>query len=275
MLPVSRLMMILVLLVVSLPGIGTAANLKDDPKARAVMEKVENREDGDNRVSDMEMVLIDKKGKKRVRKIKSFQKDKGVDTLRLMFFLYPADVKDTAFLTYDYDTADKDDDQWLFLPALHKTKRIASSDKAGSFMGSDLNYSDMTSRNLDDYDFSFYEKGMEMEVHGVKTWVIWSIPRSRKVVEETGYKKSLVWVRQDNDMMVRAINWEKRGGYLKYVDVKKMEKIDGIWAVTEMHVTRKKGKEVRHKTILKFKNIRFNQDFDEDLFTVRRMEKGL
>ncbi|RTZ94953.1 MAG: outer membrane lipoprotein-sorting protein [Deltaproteobacteria bacterium] len=268
-------MMILVLLVVSLPGIGTAANLKDDPKARAVMEKVENREDGDNRVSDMEMVLIDKKGKKRVRKIKSFQKDKGVDTLRLMFFLYPADVKDTAFLTYDYDTADKDDDQWLFLPALHKTKRIASSDKAGSFMGSDLNYSDMTSRNLDDYDFSFYEKGMEMEVHGVKTWVIWSIPRSRKVVEETGYKKSLVWVRQDNDMMVRAINWEKRGGYLKYVDVKKMEKIDGIWAVTEMHVTRKKGKEVRHKTILKFKNIRFNQDFDEDLFTVRRMEKGL
>ena len=275
MLPVSRLMMILVLLVVSLPGIGTAANLKDDPKARAVMEKVENREDGDNRVSDMEMVLIDKKGKKRVRKIKSFQKDKGVDTLRLMFFLYPADVKDTAFLTYDYDTADKDDDQWLFLPALHKTKRIASSDKAGSFMGSDLNYSDMTSRNLDDYDFSFYEKGMEMEVHGVKTWVIWSIPRSRKVVEETGYKKSLVWVRQDNDMMVRAINWEKRGGYLKYVDVKKMEKIDGIWAVTEMHVTRKKGKEVRHKTILKFKNIRFNQDFDEDLFTVRQMEKGL
>jgi len=275
MLPVSRLMMILVLLVVSLPGIGTAANLKDDPKARAVMEKVENREDGDNRVSDMEMVLIDKKGKKRVRKIKSFQKDKGADTLRLMFFLYPADVKDTAFLTYDYDTADKDDDQWLFLPALHKTKRIASSDKAGSFMGSDLNYSDMTSRNLDDYDFSFYEKGMEMEVHGVKTWVIWSIPRSRKVVEETGYKKSLVWVRQDNDMMVRAINWEKRGGYLKYVDVKKMEKIDGIWAVTEMHVTRKKGKEVRHKTILKFKNIRFNQDFDEDLFTVRRMEKGL
>jgi hypothetical protein len=247
----------------------------DNPEARAIMEKVENRDDGDSRVADMEMVLIDRKGKERIRKIKSFQKDKGDDTFRLMFFLHPADVKDTAFLTYDYDAADKDDDQWLYLPALHKTKRIASSDKDGSFMGSDLNYSDMTSRNLNDYDFTFYEKGKEMDVNGVKAWVIWSIPRSKKVIEETGYKKSLVWVRQDNDMVIRAINWEKRGGYLKYVDVKKMEVIDGIWVATEMQVTRKKGKETRHKTIFRFENIKFNQDVGENMFTVRRMEKGL
>ena len=139
--------------------------LADDPKARRIMQKVEDRDDGDNSTSDMEMILIDKNKKKRIRKIKVYTKDKGKDTLRLMFFQYPADVKDTGFLTYDYDNPDKDDDQWLYLPALRKTKRIASSDKSGSFMGSDLNYSDMTKRNLEDYDFTLMK---EMEVRGKK-----------------------------------------------------------------------------------------------------------
>ena len=112
--------------------------------AREIMQAVEDREDGDNRVADMSMVLIDKNGDTRTRAIRSFDKDKGEDNQRIMFFLSPADVKDTAFLTYDYDEYEKDDDQWLYLPALRKSKRIASSDKSGSFMGSDFSYSDMT-----------------------------------------------------------------------------------------------------------------------------------
>jgi hypothetical protein len=142
------------LLAVAGAGTGVAA---DDPEARAIMEAVDARDDGDRQTADMEMVLIDKHGNQRVRRIKSFRMDRGEDDLRLMFFQHPADVKDTGFLTYDYDQADRDDDQWLYLPALRKTKRIASTDKSGSFMGSDLNYSDMTSRELDDYDYSFYD----------------------------------------------------------------------------------------------------------------------
>ena len=246
--------------------------LADDPAARAIMEKVDARDDGDKQTSDMEMILIDKRGKKRIRRIAVYNKDKGDDTLRLMFFKHPSDVKDTAFLTYDYDNPSKDDDQWLYLPALHKTKRIASSDKSGSFMGSDLNYSDMTDRNLPDYDFTLKK---EMAVNGINTWLIESVPRSKKVIGETGYKKSLIFVRQDNYVVVRAVHWEKDGGHLKYVDVKKLELIDDIWVTTEMHVTRKKGKQLVHKTILKLNNIKFNQDLDDELFTVRRMEKGL
>ena len=247
----------------------------DDPKARAIMERVDARDDGDNQTSDMQMILIDKRGKKRVRKIATFKKDKGDDTYRLMFFKQPADVKDTAFLTYDYDDSDKDDDQWLYLPALRKTKRIATSDKSGSFMGSDLNYSDMTSRDLEDYEFSFYEKGKESEVRGKKVWVIWSIPRSKDVIDETGYKKSLLFVRPDIDMVVRAIHWVKDGGYLKYVDMRELEEIDGIWVATDTLVNKKKGKSTVHKTILTLDNIKFNQDLDFNLFTIRRMEKGL
>jgi hypothetical protein len=244
----------------------------DDVRARAIMEKVDARDDGDDQTSDMEMILIDKNKKQRIRKLAMFSKDKGNDTLRLMFFLQPADVKDTSFLTYDYDDPGKDDDQWLYLPALRKTKRIASSDKSGSFMGSDLNYSDMTDRNLEDYEFTLKK---EMDVNGVKTWLIESIPRTKKIIKETGYKKSLLFVRQDNYFVIRAVNWVKDGGYLKYTDVKTLQQIDGIWVATEMHVTKKKAKKFAHKTILKLHNVKFNQKLEFDLFTVRRMEKGL
>ncbi len=244
----------------------------DDQKARQIMEKVDALDDGDNSTSDMKMILIDKHGKKRVREISSFTKDKGEDKYRLMFFVSPADVKNTGFLTYDYDNPKRDDDQWLYLPALRKTKRIASTDKSGSFMGSDLNYSDMTSRNLEDYDFTI--KG-EKEVRGKKVWLIESIPRSKKVIEETGYKKSILFVRQDNYFVVRAINWEEDGGYLKYMDVKKLELIDSIWIGTERLVTKKQGKKTVHKTILKLDNVKFNQKLKLNMFTTRRLEKGL
>ena len=244
----------------------------DDPAARAIMEKVDARDDGDNQTSDMEMILIDKRGKKRIRRIATYRKDKGDDMMRLMFFIHPADVKDTSFLTIDYDDPSKDDDQWLYLPALRKSKRIASTDKSGSFMGSDLNYSDMTDRNLPDYDFNLKK---EMEVKGVKTWLIESIPRTKKVIKETGYKKSLIFVRQDNYVVIRAVHWEKDGGYLKYVDVKELEFIDSVWVATETHVSRKKGKQLVHNTVLKLNNIKFNQNLDNELFSVRRMEKGL
>ena len=244
----------------------------DDPAARFIMEKVEARNGGDNQTTDLEMILIDKRGNKRVRRLATFSKDKGEDTLQLMFFLYPKDVEDTAFLTYDYDDPSKDDDQWIYLPALHKSKRIASSDKSSSFMGSDLNYSDMTERELEDYDFTLKK---EMMVKGVKTWLIESIPRTKKVIRETGYKKSLLIVRQDNFFVIRAVNWENDGVYVKYMDVKDLQLIDGIWVDVETHITKKEGKKFVHKTILRRNNVKFNEDLNYELFTVRRMENGL
>ena len=251
------------------------ARSADDPRARAIMEKVDARDDGDNQTGIMEMVLVDKRGKTRIRKIQTFSKDKGEDTLKLMFFMHPADVKDTGFLTFDYDDPDKDDDQWLYLPALKKTKRIATSDKSGSFMGSDLNYSDMTSRNLEDYEYAFFKDRKEMEVRGHKVWIIESVPKSLEIIEEIGYKKSLLFVRPDIDFVVRAVHWEQSGGYVKYVDVKNLEQIDGIWVATEMHIARKQGRQTVHQTVLRLSDVQFNQPLDEGMFSIRRLEKGM
>ena len=239
---------------------------------REIMEKVNARDDGDRSTGEMEMILIDKKGKKRVRKLKTFGRKNDKDTQSLMFFLSPADVKNTGFLTYDYNESGKDDDQWLYLPALRKTKRIAAGDKSGSFMGSDLNYSDMTTPDLDLYDYTLMK---ETEVRGNKVWQIKAVPKSKDEAKKSGYSKSVIFIRQDNYVLIRAVRWVYKKRRNKYLDVKKLEKIDGIWVSTEMHVTTKTGKKTLHKTILKQKNIRFNQDeVNANFFTVRRLEKG-
>ncbi len=245
--------------------------LADDPKARAIMEQVNARDDGDNSVADLEMTLIDKRKNKRSRKLRSYRKDQGKDTLSLMFFLSPADVKNTGFLTYDYDESGKDDDQWLYLPALRKTKRIASDDKSGSFMGSDFNFSDMTERDLNDYDFTLMK---EVDVKGVKTWQIKSVPRSKEIAEETGYSKSIIWVRQDVKMVIRGVSWVNKSRRLKYFEVKKLEKIDGIWVNTEFQMKTKEGKRTVHATVLRQLNTKFNQNLGKSMFTVRQLEKG-
>lgn len=242
-----------------------------DLTARQIMEQVDTRDTGDNKVSDMTMVLIDKRGSKRVRSIRSYTKNRGEDEMRAMFFLSPADVKNTAFLTYEYDD-NRDDDQWLYLPALRKSKRIAASDKSGSFMGSDFNYSDMTSPNLDNYDYKLLK---EVEVRGAKTWVIQATPRSQKEIDETGYKKGLVFVRQDNFMVVRGIRWVADSKQMKYLDLPEIAQIDGIWTALKMTMTTKSGKSTVHRTELLFDNNRFNQDLQESMFTVRQIEKGL
>jgi len=253
-------------------GLVSPALAADDPRARAIMEKVDARDDGDSMISDMKMILIDKNQQTRERTMRSFSQDRGEDTYQLIFFSGPPAVKDTGFLTYDYDDPDKDDDQWLYLPALKKTKRIAAGDKTDAFMGSDFSYADMTKSELDNY---YYKLLKEDTVDGHKVWIIEAVPRTQKVIDTFGYTKSIVFVRQDNYVMVRAVSWVADSSNLKYLDVKQLENIDGIWVAMETHMTTKRDKTTLHKTILLRENVKFNQPMDEDLFTVRRLEKGL
>jgi hypothetical protein len=247
----------------------------EELSGRQIMDRVDARDTGDDGISDMEMILIDKRGQQRVRKIRTFSKkygEGGEDDYGIMFFLSPADVKDTGFLTYDYDDADKDDDQWLFLPALKKTKRIAAGDKSGSFMGSDFSYADMSDRPLDRYDFTLMK---ETEVEGHKVWQVEAIPKTEKEIDETGYTRRISFVRQDNFVVIQSLGFLKKGKRLRYFKVNSLEIIDDIWVPTEMQMTTKKGKTTLHKTVLKNSNIKFGQDLSEAYFTVRQLEKGL
>ena len=252
--------------------LGAAPQADSAQDARSIMEQVDARDDGDNQTADLQMTLIDQNDNERKRTIKLFSKDKGRDTWRMQFFLAPADVKDTGFLTYDYYGGDQDDDQWLYLPDLRKTKRIASSDKSSSFMGSDFSYADMTRRVLDEWDYKLLKEDL---VDGQKVWLIETLPVSKAVEDRYGYKKSIVYVRQDNFMVIRAIHVLKSGNKVKYMEVKKIDQIDGIWVAVETWMKTTRNKRTLHRTILTMDDIKYNQDLDESIFSVRQLEKGL
>lgn len=243
-----------------------------NPDGRWIMEQVDARDDGDNMVVDSEMVLIDKRGKERIRQFRIFSKDKGKDTLKLNYFLAPPDVKNTGFLTFDYYSGDKDDDQWIFLPDLRKTKRIATSDKSSSFMGSDFSYADITKRVVDEWKYKLLKEDL---VGGHKVWLVQAVPVSKEVEERYGFKKSIYFVRQDIFMEIRAIHVLHEGKKVKYMEVKKLAQIDGIWVATERWMKTTKNKKTTHSTKLRWKNVKFNQNLDESFFSIRQLEKGI
>ena len=74
--------------------------------------------------------------------------------------------------------------------------------------------------------------------------------------------------------MVRAVSWLRRGGRMKYYEVKRLEQIEGIWVATEMHMATRKGDATLHKTVLELENVHFDQPMDESRFSTRQLEKG-
>ena len=112
-----------------------------------VIENVYNRPTGDDQTADLTMTLVNSRGDERVRIINQFLKDFGKTEKKIMFFVSPADVHNTSFMNWSYDEAGKDDDQWIYLPALKKVKRISSDSKSDYFMGSDFTYDDLGDRH--------------------------------------------------------------------------------------------------------------------------------
>ncbi|CAB5500408.1 outer membrane lipoprotein-sorting protein [Bathymodiolus azoricus thioautotrophic gill symbiont] len=242
-----------------------------------IMQKVDDRDDGSSITSTLQMILINKHNKKRIRQMRTFSKDINENTKhKSIFFLSPSDVKNTAFLTFDYSDDNKDDDQWMYLPALKKTKRIPASDKNSAFMGSDFSYADMTDNNLDDYHFKLLKESVIKRKNSKNpVWVIQSLPKNQAVTDETGYTKSILYIRKDNYILARAKLYLKKTNKIKYMDVRKMKKINGIWVATQTTMTTKSGKQTLHKTLLNNSNIKINIAIDDDMFSIRKIEKGL
>jgi hypothetical protein len=238
---------------------------------RQIMEKVDAWDPGDTMVAEQEWTLIDKNDYRRYRRTKAFLKKTDKGTQGIMFFLSPADVEGTGFLVHDHGSGEKDNDQWLYLPALHKTKRIASSDRSAAFMGSDLTYADMGRFVIDDWNYTLLK---EDRVEGINVWIIEAIPVSQDAVERYDCIKSELFVRQDIPIVIKALYWIDKGRKLKYFEVSKLEQINSIWVSTEIHAKTTQGKETLHQTILKLNNVKINVNLDEAMFSVRQLERG-
>jgi hypothetical protein len=143
-------------------------------------------------------------------------------------------------------------------------------------MGSDFSYFDMTEPVLSDFTFKILKESVVKRKSGkLKVWQIEITPKNDEVMNETGYTKSVAYVRQDNFMITRAKYYLKKAGRVKYMDIKKVTKIDGIDVATITTMTTKKGRRTLHKTVLIQSDVKMNQNLKESMFSVRTIEKGL
>ena len=216
------------------------------------------------------LTIIDSKGRERVREIAMVSKlyDGGETEKRLIRFLAPADVKGTGLLTYDYEK--EDDDMWLFMPALRKTRRIVSSEKSKNFMGSEFSYADMTPPSLDDFNYALLG---ESEAEGVECWEISIIPVDDDVADENGFSKRIVHIAKDIFVIRKAVYYDLDGELHKELNVKEIEEIDPKnHKYRFMHMIMTNTQNDR-RSIMNVNEIQFNPEVKDDYFTTRYLER--
>lgn len=148
-------------------------------------------------VGSMEMIstihIRDAKGNNRVRQITTASKTFGDITKMLIKFIAPADVKGTAILVYDYEN--QNDNMWIYMPALRKVRRIVSSEKGKSFMGSEFTNADMSSPTMS--DFEYMNLGSET-YNGKNCWKIESKCKTEAIQNENGFSKRISFIDKTN-----------------------------------------------------------------------------
>ncbi len=242
-----------------------AATVGAQPTGQAIMESVYNRPTGNDIQSDLTMTLINSRGDTRERQIRRFIKEYGVDEKKVMFFLSPADVRDTSFLSWSYGEAGRDDDQWIYLPALKRIKRISSSSQNDYFMGSDFTYDDLGERHPSEDNHRLLR---EETVDGEPCYVVESVPKD----DESIYTRTVTWVVKDTWVGKKKEFYDEDGDLLKVQTVKSSDRIAGYWVLLEfeMHNVQRD-----HRTLISLKNVRVDEGIDDSMFTERMMTRGV
>jgi hypothetical protein len=189
------------------------------------------------RISSFEAVstltITDNKGNERIRKNTMASRTFADNTeKRIIKFIAPAEVKGTGILIFDYEN--KSDDMWIYLPALRKTRRIVSSEKSKSFMGSEFSNADMSAPAIE--DFSYNLLGSE-NIGQVECWKIESIPVNMDKEDEYGYSRSVSWIGKNDYIVRRSAYYDYDDALIKNIETIEFKLLDpsaGKYMVTEM-----------------------------------------
>lgn len=220
--------------------------------------------------SDATFTLINKTGQERVRKTIGVSKlqANGTDNMRMTRFMAPADVKGTVSLLIEHSAVD--DDIWIYLPALKKVRRLVSSNKKDSFVGTDFSYGDVIGQKTADWTYKLLR---EEEADGLACYVIEATPRSDEVRSNSGYGKRVVWIRKDNFFAIKGDMWDEAGEPVKTFHMTELQEVDAArhkWQAMRMEAT---NLQTGHRTVIKFENFKVNQKVRDEYFTARYMEK--
>jgi len=246
-------------------SIMAATLLAQEINGLQIVKNVYNRPTGEDQEGDLTMSLINSRGDKRVREIKQFLKDFGKMEKKIMFFVSPADVLNTSFMNWSYDESGKDDDQWIYLPALKKVKRISSDSKNDYFMGSDFTYDDLGDRKP---NADIHTLLREETIDGEDCYVVESIPKE----EDYMYSKTITWIVKNKWINKKKEFYDEDDELLKTLTVMEVKNIKNyiIVVLSEMHNVQKD-----HKTIMKLDNVKVDVGVSDDKFTERMMKRGI
>lgn len=232
--------------------------------AESIMQKVMDSQAADTSAMDIRLTLIDAKGEERERRIQTLTMTEGGLTNTITVFISPASVRNTRFLTRE--RADGTDDQWIFLPALGRVKRIAASEGGGSFMGSDFTYADMASTTYDTTEAAHTLLGEET-INGRAAYKLRSIPN----IPGT-YVQTLIWVDKEYYLPLRVEFYEREGATIsKVLTTDGITQIEGRWITQVVTMaTLASG----HKTRVEILQARYGIPMHSGYFTTTFLETG-
>ncbi len=219
-------------------------------------KRVYDRDDGNDSQAKISMLLIDKHNNKRLRTLITATRKYGQVRKTFIRFTAPADIDGTAFLIWE--NKDRDDDQFLYLPALKRVRRIVSTQKASSFVNTDYTYEDMQRRKP---DIDRHRIIGEEKLLGRDCWILESIPKNPK---DSQYKKLKSWIAKDIFLPLKTEYYGKKDQLIKEFHAIRVEQVDGIWTVVESEMRDVKK---NHRTLLKTDDIRFNHGVEDRVFT--------
>lgn len=256
--------LLLILPLLSLFPLSAAAETPEE-KGLAIAVEADARDQGwaDSR-ADMKMVLRNAQGETSEREIRvrTLEVD-GDGDKSLTIFDHPADVAGTAFLSYTHAT--EPDDQWLYLPALKRVKRIASANKSGPFMGSEFAFEDISSQEVEKYTYKWLR---DETLDGQDCFVVERVPE----YQHSGYTRQVVWIDKAEYRPQKVDYYDRKGAHLKTLMLHEYEKyLDQYWRAQRMEmVNHLNGK----STTLTWSGYEFRNDFtdrDFDRNTLKRV----
>ena len=214
---------------------------------------------------ELKMVLRNAAGQEATRslRISTLEKpDESVGDKSLVFFNTPRDIQGTALLSHAKIL--DPDDQWLYLPALKRVKRISSSNKSGPFVGSEFAFEDFTAIELNKFEYTFI--GVE-ECDDLQCDVLERLPR----YENSGYTKQIAWVDQ-TDFQIRKVEfYDRRGDLLKVLELKDYRLYEnGVWRA---HLLSMSNVQTNKNTDLIYEDFKFGSGLTEDDFVKGRLSR--
>jgi hypothetical protein len=232
--------------------------------ARKLMEGVYRQDTSRDTTWRAMMEVVDKKGVARQKKFISYKLGSLGDSKTLVRFTDPADVRGVGLLSINRKGVS--DRQWLYTPAIQRTRRIAPQERSRRFLGTDFTNEDMAERVLDDFEYRMIGDGGVMEGH--KTFKIEARPVAP---DRSQYKFIHLWVAQDIPYSLHAEMYDQTGQKVRVMHASKLEKIAGIWVARRLEVSSPAD---NTKTILLLEEVRFNTGLKEDQFTQQALEKA-